>query len=95
VRFLPDDAVLEMPCLVDARGITPLVQPEPPAAVWGLIAAVKNYEQLAVDAAVSGDRSLALQALLAHPLVGDYDVAVPLLAEMLEANRKYLPQFFG
>ncbi len=92
---LPADAVLEMPCLANAAGIVPMTQPEPPAAVWGLVAAVKNYEQLAVEAAVTGDRRLALEALLAHPLCGDYDVAVALLHEMLEANRAYLPQFFA
>ncbi len=92
---LPADAVLEMPCLVNSAGIVPLVQPEPPPAVWGLVAAVKNYEQLAVAAAVTGDRTLALEALLAHPLCGDYDAAVALLDEMLAANRPFLPQFFG
>ncbi len=94
VRSLPDDAALELTALVDAAGIRPLATPDIPQAVWGLIAAVKNYEQLAVQAAVTGSRSLALQALLAHPLVGDYDVAVPLLEELLNANRAFLPQFF-
>jgi 6-phospho-beta-glucosidase len=95
VSFLPDEAVLEMPCTINAAGIFPLAQPEIPKAVWGLVAAVKNYEQLTVAAAVTGDRKLALQALLAHPLVGDWDVAGKLLKEMLEANRAYLPQFFN
>jgi 6-phospho-beta-glucosidase len=95
VPSLPGDAVLELPCVVGAAGFTPLVQPDIPKAVWGLVAAVKNYEQLTVEAAVTGDRRIALQALLAHPLVGDYEVAVKLLDEMLKANREFLPQFFG
>ena len=41
-----------------------------------------------------GYSEIALQALLAHPLVGDYDTAVPLFDELLEANRAFLPQFF-
>ena len=94
VPALPDDAVLELPAVVNAAGIHPIAQPEMPKAVWGLVAAVKNYEQLAVEAAVTGDRSLALQALLAHPLVGDLETAACLLEAMLEANRAYLPQFF-
>ena len=92
--WLPADAVLELPCLVSAAGIRPLTQPEPPSAVWGLVAAVKNYERLAVEAAVSGERGTALAALLAHPLVGDYAAAQGLLEEMLQANRAYLPAFF-
>jgi 6-phospho-beta-glucosidase len=94
VPFLPPDASLEMPCMVDAAGVHPLVIPDIPRSIWGLVAAVKNYEQLAVDAALTGDRGAALLALLAHPLVGDYETAVPLLAELLEANRTFLPQFF-
>lgn len=64
------------------------------STVWGLVSAVKNYEQLAVEAAVTGNKDTALMALVAHPLVRDYDIAVPLLEELLEANKKYLPQFF-
>jgi len=94
VDCLPDDAVIEVPCLVNANGIFPLKQPDIPKTVWGLIAAVKNYEQLAVEAAVTGNRDTALLALLAHPLVGDYEKAKALFAEMLEANRVYLPGFF-
>jgi len=95
VDGLPPDAALEIPSMVNAAGIFPLRQAEVPRSVWGLVSAVKNYEQLTVEAAVSGDRQLAMEALLAHPLVGDYDVAVKLLDEMLEANKAYLPQFFG
>jgi 6-phospho-beta-glucosidase len=94
VPNLPDDAVLEVPCMVNASGIFPLRQPDIPQTVWGLVAAVKNYEQLVVEAAVTGDRDTALLALLAHPLVGDYEKAKALLAEMLEANRQFLPQFY-
>jgi 6-phospho-beta-glucosidase len=85
---------LEIPGVVSAAGITPLHQAEIPRAVWGLVAAVKNYEELVVEAAVRGERRLALEALLAHPLVGDWELAVKLLDEMLEANRAFLPQFF-
>jgi len=92
--FLPDTAVIETPCLVNARGITPIVQGPAPKAVWGLIAAVKNYETLTVEAAMTGDRDTALLALMAHPLVGDYDLACPLLDKLLEASREYLPNFF-
>ncbi len=92
--FLPEDAVIETPCMVNASGITPLALGRSPKGVWGLIAAVKNYEQLAVEAAVTGCRDTALLALTAHPLVKDYDKAKELLARMLEGNKQYLPQFF-
>jgi 6-phospho-beta-glucosidase len=93
VPCLPDDAVIEVPCLVNASGIFPLRQSDIPKTVWGLIAAVKNYEQLTVEAAVTKDRDTALLALMAHPLVGDYEKADALLAEMLDANRSFLKGF--
>lgn len=95
VSGMPDDAVLEIPCLVNASGIFPLRQPDVPRVMWGLISAVKTYEQYTIEAAVTGSRETALLALMSHPLVGEYEVAVPLLDEMLNANRAYLPQFFG
>jgi len=94
VHGFPAEATFELPSVINANGIFPLHIPEIPRAVWGLVAAVKNYEQLAVEAAVTGNRETALLALMAHPLVGDYDVALPMLNEMLEANRSFLPQFF-
>jgi 6-phospho-beta-glucosidase len=94
IKGLPDEAVVEIPGVVNAAGVFGLTQPDVPKTVWGLIAAVKNYEQLTVEAAVTGCRNTAMLALLAHPLVQDYAIARPMLAELLEANRMYLPQFF-
>lgn len=94
VKGLPKDAVVEIPCLVNSAGISGINVPEVPRTVWGLIAAVKNYEQLTVESAITGSRDTALLALMAHPLVQDYEIATSLLAELLEANRDYLPRFF-
>lgn len=94
VRFLDDDAVIETACYVSKNGMQPLTIPDYPKAVVGLISAVKTYESLAVEAAITGNKDIALQALVAHPLVRDYDIAKPLLEEMLEAHRDYLPQFY-
>jgi 6-phospho-beta-glucosidase len=94
VPFLPADASIETACIVNASGIRPLTFGSLPKSVWGLVCAVKNYESLTVEAAVEGDRDKALLALLAHPLVMDYDLARPMLEEIFEANRQYLPQFY-
>ena len=91
---LPDDAVVEVPARVDKDGAT--VQPLAglPPEMLGLVQQVKAYERLAARAAIDGDRSAALKALLANPLVGRYRVAAPLLDALLEANRAHLPRFF-
>lgn len=94
--FMADDDVVEAKCVVGARGATPVpVRGFSHPVVVGLMKAVKAYEKLAAKAAVEGDRAAALGALLVHPLVGDYDRAAAALDEMMEANRAYLPQFYG
>lgn len=93
--FLPDDAIIEINCVVSSAGPIPLAPIHVPRHIQGLLHAVKTYESLAIDAAVSGDRGLALQALVHHPLVPTVSVAKALLEEMLEAHRPYLPQFFA
>jgi 6-phospho-beta-glucosidase len=91
---LPDDAVVEVSATVDRDGAHPVpVGPLPPEML-GLVEHAKAYELLAIRAAVTGDRGLALKALITNPLVRDYDTARPLLEALLEANRGHLPRFF-
>ena len=94
VAGLPDDAVVEVPARVDADGAHPLPQAPLAPELLGLVQQAKAYERLAVEAAVTGDRTAARKALLANPLVGDYRVAAPLLEALLAASRPYLPRFF-
>ena len=91
---LPDDAVVEVPARIDRDGAHVLPLAPLAAAPHDLVERVKAYERLAVRAAVTGDRAVALEALIANPLVGDPTIAEPLLAALLEANRDQLPRFF-
>ncbi len=92
---MPDDIVVEVPCIIGANGAWPIptapLQPE----IGGLVQAVKAYELLSVEAGAHGDRRAAALALLAHPLIPDYEVAAEMLDVLIEANGAYLPQFFG
>jgi 6-phospho-beta-glucosidase len=94
---LPDlaaTAVVEIPARIDRDGAHPLPLAPLGAEIRGLVQQVKAYEELAIEAAMSGDRGSALRALMANPLVGDWAIAEPLLEALLEANRAYLPRFF-
>lgn len=91
----PADWVLELPCKIDRSGFHPLPAKPLPPVCFGLLAQVKSYELLTVEAAVHGDRDAAYQALLAHPLGPKPDQAQAVLEDMLETNRAYLPQFFA
>jgi len=90
---LAPEAVMELSCLVGAQGAAPRPVGPLPLAVRGLVQAVKAYEELTIKAGAEGDRTAALQALLAHPLVPSLPVARQLLDELLAAHREYLPQF--
>jgi 6-phospho-beta-glucosidase len=93
VKGWPSDWVLEIPAKVDNAGIHPLPTDPLPATCFGLIASVKMYEILTVEAAVHGDRNAAYQALLAHPLGPGADKVQQVLDDMLETNKQWLPQF--
>ncbi|MCQ8770786.1 6-phospho-beta-glucosidase [Streptomyces sp. AA8] len=88
--FLPDDAVIEVPAAVDARGAHPLpVRPLEPLYA-GLVANVTAYEHLALEAALKGGRDRVFRALLAHPLVGQFDHADRLTDALVAHNREHL-----
>ena len=91
----PADWVLELPASVDRRGARPLAARPLEGAPAGLVAQVKAYELLTVEAAVTGDRRAAREALLAHPLGPEADRVSAFLDDLLETNRKLLPRFFA
>jgi alpha-galactosidase len=90
---LPRGAVVETLADIGAAGAAPLTVGPLPLGVLGTLQPhVVNQELIAVSA-LSGDRRLALQAMVNDPLVSDLKVARALLDELLEAQAAYLPQF--
>ncbi|MEU5805646.1 6-phospho-beta-glucosidase [Streptomyces sp. NPDC047718] len=89
--FLPDDAVIEVQARVDRSGPVPLAVPRLEPLYAGLIGHVTAYEDLALDAALRGGRERVFRALLAHPLVGQFDRAEGLTDRLLAHNKEYLP----
>ncbi|MEU2454267.1 6-phospho-beta-glucosidase [Streptomyces sp. NPDC012765] len=89
--FLPDDAVIEVQARVDGSGAAPLPVPRLDPLFAGLIAHVSAYEDLALDAALRGGRERVFKALLAHPLVGQFEQAEGLTDRLLAHNKEHLP----
>ena len=94
VKEWPAEWVLEIPSTVRKSGITPIPTEPLPQAQFGLIAAVKAYEMLTVEAAVHGDRNAAYQALLVHPIGPKADRIQAVLDDLLDTHREHLPQFW-
>jgi 6-phospho-beta-glucosidase len=92
---LPPEASVEVSCLVDGRGARPLYQGPMPLSVRGLVQQVKAYEQLTIQAAMTGNQDTALMALANNPVVPSVGVAETLLQDILRENRAELPNFKG
>ena len=94
ITNISQGSIVEVPALVDSSGARPICLGGLPRGVQGLTQGIINWEELTVDAALSGDRELVLQALMAHPRWPlTLDSAEKLCDEMLRAQAKYLPQF--
>ena len=90
LAFLPDHAVVEVPARVNRQGPQPQALRPVDPLLAGLIAHVSAYEELALDAALRGGRERVFRALLAHPLIGQHDIADNLTDLLIAANRDHL-----
>ncbi|MEV4917436.1 6-phospho-beta-glucosidase [Streptomyces tirandamycinicus] len=79
LSVLDADAVIEVPCLVDASGAHPYAVDPLPGHATGLVTAVKAVEREVMTAAESGSRAAAVRAFALHPLVDSVTVARRLL----------------
>jgi alpha-galactosidase len=95
VENLPEGAIIEVPADVSASGIRGVGIGRLPEPAAELCRRQITVAELAVEAGVKGDRDLALRSLLLDPMIDDPGVAKALLNDYLEAEKAYLPQFFG
>ncbi|NRT87428.1 6-phospho-beta-glucosidase [Clostridium beijerinckii] len=94
IKGIPDDSVVEVNCLVDKRGATPLSLTRPvEEKILGLIHSVKFYEISTIEAGVHGNINQAIMALANNPLVPSVDIAIKLFEDLYSLNKGYLPQF--
>jgi 6-phospho-beta-glucosidase len=88
--FLADDAVIEVPAVIGRAGPVPAAATPLPPLLRGLVAHMSAYEELAVDAALRGGRARVQAALLAHPLIGQYDLAERMAGRLIAENERFL-----
>jgi len=87
------DAVCTTTAIVNGWGIHPICMPKLPGHIMSNILSAKEYEKLAVRAAVTGSYHDALEALVANPLINSYYKAKGALDELLIAEKQWLPNF--
>jgi alpha-galactosidase len=93
VPGLTADAVLEMPASAGGAGFMALQSQALPLALTAKLLAKIAAIELTVDAALSGNLDLFVEALLADGSVSDPDQAATLARELIEAHKIHLPQF--
>jgi alpha-galactosidase len=96
VSNLAYNAVVETYGVINATGAHATTFGDVPAGVQNILQKHISNQELTIQAALTGVQWLALQVLLNDPLSNRLTIpqATQLLAEMLEANKQYLPQFF-
>jgi 6-phospho-beta-glucosidase len=95
VEDLPAGVIVETPATIRGREVTPISQGSLPPEVGGLVRQVAAHAALTAEAALTGDRVLALEALAIHPLLRSLDQAEAMLDAYLRAHAAYLPRFGG
>jgi alpha-galactosidase len=93
ISNLPDEAVVEIPAVVGAAGITGLPVGALPAGIAAILEARTRQQEITVQAALTGDRRLAVQALALDPLVPNPSVAEAVLDAGIAAHGPALERF--
>ncbi|MEU6477216.1 6-phospho-beta-glucosidase [Streptomyces sp. NPDC047017] len=83
---LDSEAVVEVPCLVDANGAHPVSVAPLPGHATGLVCSVKAVEREVLAAAGSGSRAAAVKAFALHPLVDSVNIARALVEDYTEVH---------
>ncbi|MFA6135645.1 MAG: hypothetical protein WC869_16675 [Phycisphaerae bacterium] len=94
ITNLPTEAIVETHAMITGGGVHPVQSGPVPTPVLGWMQTIVEEEELAVEAALRGDRDRVVQAMTVSPMLADKDRAGELTDALLKANREYLPQFF-
>ena len=89
VSNLPYDSVIETAAVITADGPKPINYGEIPYQLNGTIQTLKTFERMVCEAAITGDKDLAITALALNPLVDSDSVANDVFEELLNAHKQY------
>lgn len=93
VSNLPADSAVEIASVITKDGPKPIAVGELKPQINGMVQMIKSFERMVCEAAVTGDRDLAVAALNINPLCPSDELANITVDELLQAHKKYLPQF--
>jgi alpha-galactosidase len=94
VTNLPEGAIIEIPATVSHNGIRGVFIGDIPHGIATMLSQRIYQQNLTMEAALNGDRQLALQAILLDPLVPSIEIAEEVLDDLLDAHEDHLPRFY-
>jgi alpha-galactosidase len=94
VPDLPANAVVECPAVATATGLQPMGIPDLSPSLTAILMRKLSATALTVEAALTGDRNLFIEALLLDGAITDEEIACAMASELLEAQRMYLPNYY-
>jgi len=95
---LPDGCAIEVPCLVDAKGINPEQVTNIPPQLTAIMRSNINVQELTVEALISQDRQYVYHAAMMDPHTGaelDLEQIWLMVDDLLEAHKDWLPEFLS
>ncbi|MGB0858202.1 MAG: alpha-glucosidase/alpha-galactosidase [Paracoccaceae bacterium] len=95
---LPDGCAVEVPCLVDAKGIHPNQVTDIPPQLTAIMRSNINVQELTVEALISQDRQYVYHAAMMDPHTGaelDLEQIWLMVDDLLEAHKDWLPEFLS
>lgn len=90
---LPKDSAVEIACRITSDGPKPLSTGNLRIQISGYVQMIKAFERMVAEAAVTGNKNLAIAALNLNPLCPSDEIANIVVNELIEAHKDYLPQF--
>jgi alpha-galactosidase len=96
ISNLPENAVVEVPCLVDASGIAPTYVGALPEQLAALNRTNINTQLLTIEAALTQSKDKIYQAALLDPHTASelsIDDIIALCDDLIEAHGDWLPEF--
>ena len=96
ISNLPEDACVEVPCLVDGQGIHPCYVGPLPVQCAAMNMTNINVQLLTIEAAVTGKKEHIYQAAMLDPHTSselDIDTIKKMVDELIEAHGNYLPKY--
>lgn len=95
LKFMKKSDIIEVPCIIGKDGASPIqIENFDNQHIIDLMCMLKQYERCTVEAAVSGNIENVHGAIMANPLMDDFETSIKCFEELKQAHKQYLPQFF-